>query len=120
MNNEQLDKIARDEAEKLYPLSDWQDELIEGYCDGFKSGYNYMKWVSYYEGKDATFPKMTIDGSGEYECSEYVLVLLKDTNQVKAKLEGIVNGAKFWYCPLLDDTLNDVTHWMPLPTPPTK
>lgn len=116
-----IEQKAREEAKIAYPERNYGDiHEQNAYCEGYIAGYTADKLVEYYEGNKNTFPKMNLDESGEFEYSEYVLVLLKDGNFINAKLEGTVNEGKYWYCSLLDDTLNDVTHWQPLPNKPTK
>jgi|APFre7841882793_1041355.scaffolds.fasta_scaffold93127_2 hypothetical protein len=104
MNNEQLDKIARDEAEKEYPKSEgnpYYSTARDIFVNAFRHGYNYPKWVSV---KDA-LPKELEALNGiemPFEC------------RFSCHLEGGL---------FISDESGDVvniTHWEYASLPPTK
>lgn len=47
--------------------------------------------------------------------SRYVLVKFDEGEIVKARLEGDTEDNLFWYSPLFDDQISDVTEWMDVP-----
>ena len=61
---------------------------------------------------------MALDKSNEFQFSEYVLILTKSKDYLRAKLEGVIGNKSHWYNPTFDDEIDDVTHWMPLSNPP--
>lgn len=72
-----------------------------------------MKWISVID--DLPEVKLT----GDYEKSEFVFVLINSTEPTSAIFEQGENhkGVKWsgWYCPFIEDAIEDVTHWMPIP-----
>jgi hypothetical protein len=118
MNNEQLDKIARDEAENTsfrlinelaaknntIDLDEYYKGVIDGGFECFKSGYNYTKWVSV----EDVLPN---DG-------ESVLV----STLVGGISNCFIRDNKWrysWNSNVIDDLIV-ITHWQPLPSTPTK
>ena len=47
--------------------------------------------------------------------SRYVLVKFDEGEIVSARLEGETSDNLFWYSPLFDDQISDVTEWMDIP-----
>lgn len=47
--------------------------------------------------------------------SRYVLVRFDDVEIVRARLEGETEDNLFWYSPLFDDQISDVSDWMDIP-----
>jgi hypothetical protein len=70
-----------------------------------------MKWISV----EKREPDVKPNEFGY--ASEYYLVMDKKGDCMNARLEGGLDGKLYWYSPLFDDQINDVTHWCVLTKP---
>ena len=72
------------------------------------------KWISV----DVRLPE-AYETDGNYHASDEVLVLCAGKLEFALYQYGPDSGGwESWYCHFYEDNLENVTHWMPLPTPP--
>lgn len=101
-----LDKIARGEAEKVYPKSDgnpYYSTARDIFVGAFRNGYNYPKWVSVEDALPDT--------------DRIVLILVEDNMPVCG---AYLRGANEWLLdnePLSATDQAKITKWMDVVLP---
>lgn len=130
MNKEDLEKIIKSNVDRpmhfggafkddsFNKVMDAIEQYATSQTEALKKEIEALKkkteWISVEEDMPET------KSNGSYKLSLPVLIY-SDGVIVKARYESNNDGEpefSQWYCPLIDDTIDYVTHWMPLPTPP--
>lgn len=72
-----------------------------------------MKWISV----EIDMPETNPDS--DYSTSKLCLVICAGTCEIALWQHGDEDGGwNNWYSPAYEDSIENVTHWMPLPEPP--